>query len=179
MGALDCRWQIALEVAAHEALIRQAYNDSVGVLTLCMGMTNATGHRLERCSANRSRSSIAWTSIRGPRLLVCKAFGCSSSSICHGSLLFDIQQVGLIYVGFGRQYGVKVELASEVTEKRRRSKEGMAKRSARPDRKTRERQSAIERGQPTWRSANSHTGPRSTALHQEADQMAAPDYADT
>lgn len=38
----------ALEVASHEALIREAYKDSVGVLTWCVGMTNATGHRIER-----------------------------------------------------------------------------------------------------------------------------------
>jgi lysozyme len=35
-------------VAAHEALVRQTYKDSVGVLTWCVGMTNATGHRVER-----------------------------------------------------------------------------------------------------------------------------------
>lgn len=40
--------EVALEVAAHEALIRQTYKDSVGVLTWCVGMTNATGHRVER-----------------------------------------------------------------------------------------------------------------------------------
>lgn len=38
----------AMEVASHEALIRQAYKDSVGVLTWCVGMTNATGHTVER-----------------------------------------------------------------------------------------------------------------------------------
>ncbi|WP_404864518.1 glycoside hydrolase family protein [Georhizobium sp. MAB10] len=37
-----------MEVAAHEALVRQAYKDSEGVLTWCVGMTNATGHRVER-----------------------------------------------------------------------------------------------------------------------------------
>jgi lysozyme len=40
--------EVALEVAAHEALIRQTYRDSVGVLTWCVGMTNATGHTVER-----------------------------------------------------------------------------------------------------------------------------------
>ena len=39
---------VALEVASHEALIRQAYKDSVGVWTWCVGMTNATGHNVER-----------------------------------------------------------------------------------------------------------------------------------
>lgn len=38
----------ALELASHEALVRQTYKDSVGVLTWCVGMTNATGHRVER-----------------------------------------------------------------------------------------------------------------------------------
>lgn len=40
--------QVALEVAAHEALVRQTYVDSVGVKTWCVGMTNATGHTVER-----------------------------------------------------------------------------------------------------------------------------------
>lgn len=39
---------VALEVASHEALIRQTYKDSVGVLTWCVGMTNATGHDVSR-----------------------------------------------------------------------------------------------------------------------------------
>lgn len=41
-------FDVAMEVASHEALIRQAYKDSVGVLTWCVGMTNATGHTVER-----------------------------------------------------------------------------------------------------------------------------------
>jgi lysozyme len=41
-------FDVAMEVAAHEALIRQTYKDSKGVLTWCVGMTNATGHRVER-----------------------------------------------------------------------------------------------------------------------------------
>lgn len=41
-------YDVALEVASHEALIRQTYKDSVGVLTWCVGMTNATGHTVER-----------------------------------------------------------------------------------------------------------------------------------
>ena len=39
--------RVALE-AAHEALIRQTYYDSVGVATWCVGMTNGTGHKVER-----------------------------------------------------------------------------------------------------------------------------------
>lgn len=39
---------VALEVASHEALIRQTYKDSIGKLTWCVGMTNATGHTVER-----------------------------------------------------------------------------------------------------------------------------------
>lgn len=39
---------MALEVGFDEALIRQTYKDSVGVLTWCVGMTNATGHTVER-----------------------------------------------------------------------------------------------------------------------------------
>ncbi|MFC6487378.1 lysozyme [Nitratireductor sp. GCM10026969] len=41
-------FDVAMEVAAHEALVRQAYRDSARVLTWCIGMTNATGHRVER-----------------------------------------------------------------------------------------------------------------------------------
>ncbi len=40
--------KVALEVAHHEALIRQTYMDSVGVPTWCIGMTAATGHEVER-----------------------------------------------------------------------------------------------------------------------------------
>ncbi|HWJ89111.1 MAG TPA: hypothetical protein VNS12_13670 [Pelagibacterium sp.] len=45
-------YRAALEVAAHEALVRQTYKDSVGVPTWCVGMTNATGHRVERYVGN-------------------------------------------------------------------------------------------------------------------------------
>ena len=40
--------QVALEVASHEALIRQAYKDSVGVWTWSIGITSASGHEVER-----------------------------------------------------------------------------------------------------------------------------------
>lgn len=40
--------RIALEVAHHEAIIRQAYKDSVGVWTWSVGLTNASGHNVER-----------------------------------------------------------------------------------------------------------------------------------
>lgn len=39
---------VALEVASHEALVRQTYKDGGGVLTWAVGMTNATGHTVER-----------------------------------------------------------------------------------------------------------------------------------
>ncbi len=38
----------ALEIASHEAVIRQAYKDSVGVWTWSVGLTNASGHNVER-----------------------------------------------------------------------------------------------------------------------------------
>jgi len=41
-------FDVAMEVAAHEALVRQTYKDSVGKLTWCIGMTSATGHRVDR-----------------------------------------------------------------------------------------------------------------------------------
>ena len=45
-------FNVAMEVAAHEALVRQAYRDTKRVLTWCVGMTNATGHRVERYVGN-------------------------------------------------------------------------------------------------------------------------------
>src|SRR5690606_3806905 len=42
----------ALELASHEALVRQTHKDSVGVLTWCLGMTSATGHRVDRYVGN-------------------------------------------------------------------------------------------------------------------------------
>lgn len=41
-------YRVALEIAFHEALLRQTYKDSVGVLTWCVGMTDATGHSVKR-----------------------------------------------------------------------------------------------------------------------------------
>lgn len=38
----------ALEVASHEAVVRQAYLDSVGTWTWSVGLTSATGHIVER-----------------------------------------------------------------------------------------------------------------------------------
>lgn len=40
--------KVALEVAHHEAIIREAYKDSVGVWTWSAGLTNASGHNVER-----------------------------------------------------------------------------------------------------------------------------------
>ncbi len=45
-------YNVALEVASHEAIIRQAYKDSVGVWTWSVGLTNATGHNVERYRDN-------------------------------------------------------------------------------------------------------------------------------
>lgn len=41
-------YDVALEVASHEAIIRQTYKDSVGVQTWSVGLTKATGHNVER-----------------------------------------------------------------------------------------------------------------------------------
>jgi len=38
----------ALEIASHEALVREAYKDSVGVWTWSIGITNASGHSVLR-----------------------------------------------------------------------------------------------------------------------------------
>lgn len=40
--------RIALELASHEGLVRQAYKDSVGVWTWSVGITNASGHEVTR-----------------------------------------------------------------------------------------------------------------------------------
>ena len=44
--------RVAVEVASHEDVVREAYRDSVGVLTWSVGLTNATGHRVERYVGN-------------------------------------------------------------------------------------------------------------------------------
>lgn len=40
--------KMVLEIAHHEAIIRQAYKDSVGVWTWSAGITSASGHSVER-----------------------------------------------------------------------------------------------------------------------------------
>ena len=45
-------YDVAIELAYHEALVRQTYKDGGGVLTWCVGMTNATGHTVERYIGN-------------------------------------------------------------------------------------------------------------------------------
>lgn len=40
--------KVAMEVIVHEAIVRQAYRDSVRVWTWSVGLTNATGHNVER-----------------------------------------------------------------------------------------------------------------------------------
>jgi lysozyme len=44
--------EIALEVASHEGIVRQAYFDTKNVLTWSIGITNATGHNVERYRNN-------------------------------------------------------------------------------------------------------------------------------
>lgn len=45
---MEITYKVALEVATHEAIIRQAYKDSVGTWTWSIGLTSATGHIVER-----------------------------------------------------------------------------------------------------------------------------------
>lgn len=40
--------RVAMEVACHEAVVRQAYKDSVGVWTWSVGITSASGHNVEQ-----------------------------------------------------------------------------------------------------------------------------------
>ena len=42
----------ALELLAHEAIVREAYKDSVGVWTWGVGVTSASGHRVHRYKDN-------------------------------------------------------------------------------------------------------------------------------
>lgn len=39
---------VAIELASHEGLLRQAYKDSKGIWTWCIGITSASGHAVER-----------------------------------------------------------------------------------------------------------------------------------
>lgn len=43
---------VAIELASHEGLVRQAYKDSVGVWTWCIGITSASGHNVNRYIGN-------------------------------------------------------------------------------------------------------------------------------
>lgn len=45
-------YKIAVEVASHEAIIRQAYKDSVNVWTWSAGLTSMSGHKVERYIGN-------------------------------------------------------------------------------------------------------------------------------
>lgn len=49
---MQITYNVALEVASHEAIVRQAYKDSVGKWTFSVGLTNATGHNVERYIGN-------------------------------------------------------------------------------------------------------------------------------
>lgn len=44
----DVDYDVAMEIASHEAVIRQAYKDSVGVWTWSVGLTSKCGHDVSR-----------------------------------------------------------------------------------------------------------------------------------
>ena len=44
--------RVAIEVAHHEAIVREAYLDSVGVWTWSVGLTSKSGHKVERYRGN-------------------------------------------------------------------------------------------------------------------------------
>lgn len=48
MQKIEITLKVAMEIAGHEAVIRQAYKDSVGVWTWSVGLTDATGHNVTR-----------------------------------------------------------------------------------------------------------------------------------
>lgn len=41
-------YKVALEVASHEAIVRQSYKDTKGIWTWSIGLTNASGHNVDR-----------------------------------------------------------------------------------------------------------------------------------
>lgn len=45
---MQITYRVALEIATHEALVRQAYRDSRGKWTWSIGLTGATGHNVTR-----------------------------------------------------------------------------------------------------------------------------------
>ncbi len=47
-AAMVVDYDVAMEIASHEAIIRQAYKDSVGVWTWSVGLTSASGHDVTR-----------------------------------------------------------------------------------------------------------------------------------
>ena len=59
-SALPVSVRVALEVAHHEAVIRQTYLDSEGVNTWSVGLTSASGHNVDRymMCARSSRAMI-------------------------------------------------------------------------------------------------------------------------
>lgn len=48
LGWTTVDYDVALEIASHEAIIRQAYKDSEDVWTWSVGLTSATGHNVTR-----------------------------------------------------------------------------------------------------------------------------------
>lgn len=48
LGWTTVDYEVALEIASHEAIIRQAYKDSEDVWTWSVGLTSATGHDVTR-----------------------------------------------------------------------------------------------------------------------------------
>jgi len=52
MNEMQITARVALEVATHEGLVKEAYRDSVGVLTWSVGVTSASGHNVDRYIGN-------------------------------------------------------------------------------------------------------------------------------
>ena len=48
----DITAKVALELISHEAIVQEAYKDSVGVWTWGIGVTNASGHNVDRYKDN-------------------------------------------------------------------------------------------------------------------------------
>lgn len=44
----DITYRVALEIVTHEGIVPEAYRDSVGVWTWSVGITSASGHKVER-----------------------------------------------------------------------------------------------------------------------------------
>lgn len=98
----DITARIALELVGHEAIVREAYKDSVGVWTWGVGVTSASGHAVERYKDNpqsieRCLEVYAWLLREKYAPAVRKAFeGCALTEAQFGAALSFHYNTGAI-----------------------------------------------------------------------------------